>query len=188
MGNLRSVAKALERAGATVDVSTRLDPTADGLVVPGQGAFGSCVRALGDRLADVRAWIDEGKPYLGICLGLQILFDDSEEEAGAPGTSVLPGSVTRLPDDVKLPHIGWNTIEPVAGSRLFAGVDPGTRFYFVHSFAAPASPDSCAATTAYGRTFCAAVERGSAMATQFHPEKSGDAGQIILRNFIGACA
>ena len=188
MGNLRSVAKALERAGATVEVTEQVDPEADGLVVPGQGHFGSCVVNLGERLGDVRRWIDDGRPFLGICLGLQVLFDRSDESPER-GLGVFGGDVVRFGDELKVPHIGWNEVQPAEKARLFDGVEPGTRFYFVHSYyPAPDDPSVVAATTEYGIEFCCAAERDNVMATQFHPEKSGDAGAIVLRNFVEACA
>lgn len=187
MGNLRSVAKAFERAGAEVSVSTDIDPSAAALVVPGQGAFGSCVVNLGARLEEVRAWIASGKPYVGICLGLQVLFEGSEEEPGCAGLGVMPGTVRRLPAGLKIPHIGWNEVVPRAGATaLFEGLAPRTRFYFVHSF----YPDTTevAATTDYGITFPCAVARDNIVATQFHPEKSGDAGAVLLRNLVAGLA
>jgi imidazole glycerol phosphate synthase glutamine amidotransferase subunit len=186
MGNLRSVSKALERAGAEVSVSADIDPAAEALVVPGQGHFGSCVVNLGARFDEVRAWIDSGKPYLGLCLGLQVLFEGSDEDPGSPGMGVLPGVVRKLPDGLKVPHIGWNEVTPVAGLKMFEGIAPGTRFYFVHSF----YPDTTevAATTEYGITFPCAAVHGNVFATQFHPEKSGDAGAAMLRNFVNGLA
>lgn len=189
LGNLRSVAKALERAGARVDVTNVVDPGVDGLVVPGQGHFGSCVTNLGARLADVRRWIDDGRPFLGICLGLQVLFERSEESP-VPGLGVFAGDVVRFRDPaLKVPHIGWNEVVPAEKARLLDGVEPGTRFYFVHSYyPAPTDDAVVAATTDYGTSFCCAAERDNVMATQFHPEKSGDAGAHVLRNFVEACA
>jgi len=186
MGNLRSVAKALERAGAVVEVAAEVDGRADALVVPGQGAFGSCVVNLGARLEAVRSWIEQGRSYLGICLGLQVLFERSEESS-EKGMGVCAGDVVRFSGSVKVPHIGWNEVEPRAGARLFDGIDPGTRFYFVHSYyPAPADGSVVAATTEYERTFCCAVERENIYATQFHPEKSGEAGAALLANFLRA--
>lgn len=188
LGNLRSVAKALERAGADVTVSEEVDASADGLVVPGQGHFGSCVVNLGARLDQVRAWIEAGRPYFGICLGLQVLFERSEESPEA-GMSLFEGAVVRFASGLKVPHIGWNEIVPAEKAAMFDGVDAGTRFYFVHSyFPAPADSSVVSATADYGGAFCAAVERDNVMATQFHPEKSGDAGARVLRNFIDSCA
>src|SRR5438445_4231392 len=188
MGNLRSVAKALDKVGAEVDVATEVDARADALVVPGQGAFGSCVLNLGARMDDVRAWISSGRPYLGICLGLQVLFDSSEESE-EKGAAIFPGDVVRFPPGPKIPHIGWNEVSPRAGARLFDGIDPGTRFYFVHSyFPVPSDGGVVAATSDYELEFCCAAERDNVMATQFHPEKSGDAGLALLSNFVRAAS
>ena len=186
MGNLRSVAKALEKVGATVEVSADVDRGADALVVPGQGAFGSCVVNLGPRMDDVRAWIADGRPYLGICLGLQVLFDSSEESV-EKGAAVFAGDVVRFPAGPKVPHIGWNQVSPRADTRLFDGIDSGTRFYFVHSYyPAPVDTGVVAATSDYAVEFCCAAERDNVMATQFHPEKSGDSGLALLSNFVRA--
>jgi glutamine amidotransferase len=186
MGNLRSVAKSLERAGASVDVAPEIDPRADALVVPGQGHFGACVVNLGARLDAVREWVDAARPYFGICLGLQILFLASEESP-EDGMGLLGGEVVRLPDGVKVPHIGWNDVLPRPGARLFEGIAAGSRFYFVHSYyPSPDDDGVSAATTKYGVEFCCAVERENVFATQFHPEKSGDVGQAVLRNFLEA--
>jgi glutamine amidotransferase len=188
MGNLRSVAKALEKVGAAVDVSPDVPRDGDALVVPGQGAFGSCVVNLGARMDDVRAWISDGRPYLGICLGLQVLFDSSEESE-QKGAAVFAGDVVRFPAGPKVPHIGWNEVTPRAGARLFDGIDPGTRFYFVHSYYPAPSDDSVvAATSDYALEFCCAAERDNVMATQFHPEKSGEAGLALLGNFVRAAS
>jgi len=188
MGNLRSVAKALERTGARVRVEETPSANTDALVVPGQGAFGSCVANLGSRIDVIREWIAAERPYLGICLGLQLLFERSQESE-LPGAGVLAGEVVRLPGAVKIPHIGWNQVDPLASSRLFAGVDPGTYFYFVHSYyPVPADAAVSAATTEYGLKFTCAAERGAMVATQFHPEKSGDAGRLVLENFVRMCS
>ncbi|MCA1829902.1 MAG: imidazole glycerol phosphate synthase subunit HisH [Actinomycetota bacterium] len=186
MGNLRSVAKALERAGATVDVRAQVDIRADALVVPGQGHFGSCVVNLGERLDDVKEWVSSERPFLGICLGLQILFERSEESP-EDGLGWFGGEVVRLPDGVKVPHIGWNDVRARPGARLFDGIEPSTRFYFVHSYYPRPDDDGITAgTTSHGVEFCSAVERDNVFATQFHPEKSGDAGHALLGNFLRA--
>jgi imidazole glycerol-phosphate synthase subunit HisH len=186
MGNLRSVAKALEKVGASVDVASEVDARADALVVPGQGAFGSCVLNLGPRMDDVRGWISSGRPYLGICLGLQVLFDASEESE-EKGAAVFSGPVVRFPAGPKIPHIGWNEVSPRPGARLLDGIDPGTRFYFVHSyFPVPSDTGVVAATSDYAVEFCCAAERDNVMATQVHPEKSGDSGLALLSNFVRA--
>ena len=184
MGNLRSVAKAIERVGAVVDVVNEVPEGVDALVVPGQGAFASCLVNLGPGgRDDISKWIAAGRPFLGICLGLQVLFESSEE-GGGPGIGHFAGKVVRFPDGLKIPHIGWNEVRPSAESPLFAGVDAGTRFYFCHSYYPDASADVVAATTDYGLEFCCAAERDNVHAVQFHPEKSGDAGLALLSNFV----
>jgi glutamine amidotransferase len=201
LGNLRSVERALVRAAsdAGIDVRVRVTPDADAIaradkvVVPGQGAFRDCARALGDGrgLGDaIRASIASGKPYLGICLGLQVLFETSDEASGCAGLAVLAGDVVRLPDrdasgaQVKIPHIGWNTVEPGAAATSVLPRDPSW-FYFVHSFAVrPRDPSVIAATTAYGATFVSAVAKDNVLAVQFHPEKSQGAGLALLTRFL----
>ncbi|MGC9667377.1 imidazole glycerol phosphate synthase subunit HisH [Planosporangium sp. 12N6] len=189
-GNLRSAQRALERTGASVTVTADLDAArnADGLVVPGVGAYAACMAGIdalgaGPVIADrVRA----GRPVLGICVGMQVLFTAGEEHGVVTkGLGLLPGTVTRLSAPV-VPHMGWNTVEWPASSRLGAGLAPDTRFYFVHSYAAPASVEGVAvATASHGGAFAAAVEQGVLSATQFHPEKSGDAGAALLANWVG---
>ena len=187
-GNLRSAERALERAGASVTVTDDLAAAAaaDGLVVPGVGAFAACMAGI-DALGAgpvVRDRVAAGRPVLGICVGMQILFDAGDEHGVVTkGLGVLPGEVRRL-DAPILPHMGWNTVAAPPGSTLFAGLDPGTRFYFVHSYAA-AGTDGLVTTAEHGGPFVAAVERGSLSATQFHPEKSGDAGAAVLGNWLG---
>ncbi|MGV9826277.1 imidazole glycerol phosphate synthase subunit HisH [Gordonia sp. NPDC003429] len=198
-GNLRSAQRALERTGATVtvtgDFATALD--ADGLVVPGVGAFAACMDGLlavkGDRIIGRR--LAGGRPVLGICVGMQILFDRGVEfGVEAAGCGEWPGTVSRLPARV-LPHMGWNTVAAPADSVLFDGLDADTRFYFVHSYAAQSwemdhegSPLAAPRLTwaEHGGPFLAAVENGPLSATQFHPEKSGDAGAHLLRNWVGS--
>jgi glutamine amidotransferase len=189
-GNLRSAQRALERVGAEVTVSS--DPAAaervDGLVVPGVGAFAACMSGLtGVHGPDlVRRWVEGQRPLLGICVGMQVLFDAGIEHGiETDGLGVLPGRVERLAAPV-LPHMGWNTVSPPAGSRLFAGLPAGTRFYFVHSYAAHKldSADGLVTFAEHGEPFVAAVEAGPVSATQFHPEKSGDAGATLLENWL----
>ncbi|MFA5785978.1 MAG: imidazole glycerol phosphate synthase subunit HisH [Actinomycetota bacterium] len=193
MGNLASAAKALERAGAEVCVTA--DPSEvrrrGALVVPGVGAFGACMAnlAAAGGVDLVREWIGQSRPLLGICLGMQTLFASSEEDDGA-GLGVLEGKVAKLPGGpgLKVPHMGWNEVRPRATSRLFAGIDEDSRFYFVHSYyAVPSDPAVEAASCQYGISFTAAIERGMLFATQFHPEKSGDVGAALLSNFLEAC-
>jgi glutamine amidotransferase len=134
-------------------------------------------------MADVVGWISSGRPYLGICLGLQVLLEHSEE-GSVDGPGVLAGKVRRLPDGVKIPHIGWNEVRPTKPAPIFRGIEPGTRFYFVHSYYPDPTEDVVAATTDYGVEFCCAVWRENMVATQFHPEKSGDPGLRLLGNFL----
>jgi glutamine amidotransferase len=186
-GNLRSAERALARAGGDVTVTPDLSAAADadGLVVPGVGAYAACmagVEALdaGPVIADRVA---AGRPVLGICVGMQILFEYGEERGVVTkGLGLLPGGVTRLPAE-RVPHMGWNEVRAAPDSVLFAGLPAGTRFYFVHSYAAfGAGPG--VTTCTHEEPFVAAVERGPLSATQFHPEKSGDAGAALLRNWV----
>jgi glutamine amidotransferase len=194
-GNLRSAERALARAGADVTVTADLDAAAecDGLVVPGVGAFAACMTGLrgigGDKA--IAARLDRGRPVLGICVGMQILFTAGVEHGvRADGCGVWPGTVERL-DAPVLPHMGLNTVAVAPGSTLFDGIPEGTRFYFVHSYAlrmADAAPLAALGAritvTDHGEPFAAAVELGLVSATQFHPEKSGDAGAAVLRNWL----
>ena len=196
-GNLRSAQRALERTGAEVlitsDYQTCLE--AGGLVVPGVGAFAACMQGLiSVRAAEiVDRRLAGGRPVLGICVGMQVLFDSGNEHGTTtPGLGQWPGEVTELHADV-LPHMGWNTIEAPKGSALFAGVE-NERFYFVHSYAADTwilreeghLPSAQVTWATYGDRFVAAVENGPLTATQFHPEKSGDAGAHLLANWTRA--
>ena len=190
-GNLRSAQRALERTGAEVEVTA--DPTAaaaaDGLVVPGVGAYEACMRGLrevnGDAIVADR--LAKGHPVLGICVGMQILFSRGVEfGVESVGCGQWPGSVTRL-DAPVVPHMGWNVVDAAPGSTLFKGVDADTRFYFVHSYAAQnwEGNESALLTWATHHVpFLAAVEDGALCATQFHPEKSGDAGATLLANWV----
>jgi glutamine amidotransferase len=196
-GNLRSAQRALERTGAQVTVTSDFDTAlnATGLVVPGVGAFAACMEGLravkGDRIVGRR--LAGGRPVLGICVGMQILFERGVEfGVEADGCGEWPGSVTQLPAPV-LPHMGWNTVDAPEGSVLFDGLDADTRFYFVHSYAAQAwEMDSDGSRlraprltwAEHGGRFLAAVENGPLSATQFHPEKSGDAGAHLLENWV----
>jgi glutamine amidotransferase len=193
-GNLRSAQRALQRAGAetavTADAKSALD--AAGLVVPGVGAFAACMAGLravgGDEI--IRKRLADARPVLGICVGMQILFSGGAEHGQeTDGCGLWPGVVDRLEAPV-LPHMGWNTVGAPAGSALFAGLDPGERFYFVHSYAVrswagPQRPGGPLLTWAeHGQPFVAAVEDGPLAATQFHPEKSADAGAALLANWL----
>ena len=195
-GNIRSVEKALQRVGAdtvvTADAETALG--ADGLVVPGVGAFAACMAGLravrGDQVIDRR--LAGSRPVLGICVGMQVLFAEGVEHGvRTTGCGQWPGVVERLKAPV-LPHMGWNTLDVPAGSRLLAGLDPAERFYFVHSYAAQALPlppsrrmtPPLISWATHGEPFIAVVENGPLCATQFHPEKSGDAGAALLANWL----
>jgi glutamine amidotransferase len=196
-GNVHSAAKALERAGAEVEVTAdrRAALEADGLVVPGVGAFQAVMSQLravrGDEVIDRR--LAGGRPVLGICVGMQVLFEHGVERGvDTEGLGEWPGSVTELPAEV-LPHMGWNTVRPDAGSVLFDGIED-ERFYFVHSFAAqqwtldvqPPFPGPKLTWADHGGPFLAAVENGPLSATQFHPEKSSEAGLRLLGNWLGS--
>jgi len=181
------VQRALERLGAevTVTADTALAAAADGLVVPGVGAYAACMAGLEalDARPLVRTRLAAGRPVLGICVGMQVMFAAGiEHGVESVGLGVLPGRVESLRAPV-LPHMGWNTVSPAPGSALFAGLDAGTRFYFVHSYAAHAT-DGAVTTAVHGERFVAAVELGALSATQFHPEKSGDAGAALLGNWL----
>jgi len=196
-GNLRSAERALQRVGADVEVTAdgRAALDADGLVVPGVGAFAACAAGLrsvhGERLIEQR--LAGGRPVLGICVGMQVMFERGVEFGEeAEGAGQWPGTVEKLQADV-LPHMGWNTVSAPRDSVLFAGMDADTRFYFVHSFGvrrweqrAPEHFAPARVTWAHhGEDFVAAVENGPLSATQFHPEKSGDAGADLLTNWLG---
>jgi imidazole glycerol-phosphate synthase subunit HisH len=193
MGNLRSVEKALEHVGARAKIGA--DPgavrEADGVILPGVGAFPRAmerIRAAGlDQLIAERA--AAGTPILGICLGLQLLFERSEELGGADGLGLLPGDVVALDaPGLKVPHIGWEPVRWERESPLVAGIESGTPFYLVHSFAPRASADDTLGTAEYGTRFVCAAERGNVFGVQFHPEKSSSAGLALLANFAGICA
>jgi glutamine amidotransferase len=191
IGNLRSAEKALRHLGADARL-TGDAPTidrADAVVLPGVGAFGACMRALraSGLEAAAKAATGDGRPFLGVCIGMQMLFDGSDEAPDVAGLGVIPGRVTRLPSTVRLPQIGWNTLDVVAGSRSCAHLPDPPWVYFVHSFAPePRDTAVVAAWCEHGRRFAAAVEAGPVWATQFHPEKSGAVGLRLLENFVAA--
>jgi len=190
MGNLRSVEKALEKVGVSAVVSSHRDDVlnAAALVVPGVGAFGDAMEELSrlDLVAPLRQRAAAGVPILGICLGLQIFFEESEEAPGVRGLGLVQGRVRRFSSEagLKIPHMGWNALNIRAGSRLFQGVPDGAYVYFVHSyFVAPTDEQVVAATTYYGVRFAAAIETRNILGVQFHPEKSQRTGLNILANF-----
>lgn len=189
MGNLRSVQKGFEHAGVTDIVVTddyETVASADGIVLPGVGAFRDAIANLRETgLADlVRDRIAAGDPFLGICLGLQLLADVGLEDGEWQGLGVVPGTCEKLPAGVKVPHIGWNTVEYPRESALFSGIPESTAFYFVHSYRLVPNDDSVVVgSTDYGVRFAAAVQNGNVYAVQFHPEKSSAAGLMLLANF-----
>jgi glutamine amidotransferase len=193
MGNLRSVEKALEHVGAVATISSDAATArdADGLVLPGVGAFPKAmerVRELGldELIAERRG---AGVPILGICLGLQLLFDSSTELGGADGLGLLPGAVAELDaDSLKVPHIGWSPVRWERDSKLTEGIESETPFYFVHSFAPQPEASDLLGSAAYGARFACAAERDNVYGVQFHPEKSSSAGLRLLSNFAGVCA
>jgi glutamine amidotransferase len=192
IGNLRSAEKALQKVGADARLVTGAAAVeaADGVVLPGVGAFGRCMSAVRESGLDAAALgaIEAGVPFMGICIGMQMLYDGSEENPDVPGLGVLPGLVRALPEGVKRPQMQWNVLQPVdARSPMLSGLDASPWVYFVHSYAPDAS-DDVVATCDYGGSVVAAVARRNVWATQFHPEKSGTSGLRILRNFVDRCA
>lgn len=183
-GNLTSVRKGFAAVGATL--FTPADPSdlsrATGIVVPGVGNFAATSVLEGAWTAAITRAIEARVPLFGICLGMQWLFDGSDEAPGVSGLGVVAGVCSRLPASVKVPHVGWNSLDAPRPSRLLDGIGPGSQVYFTHSFAAPVTPESVATCT-HGEEFSAAVERDRVFGVQFHPEKSSDAGLRILRNF-----
>lgn len=188
-GNIRSAQRALERAGGRVEVTSDLRRAAecDGLVVPGVGAFAACMGGIAEiGAADtIRERVAGGRAVLGICVGAQIMFEAGVEHGvDCAGIGALPGTVVRLEAPI-LPHMGWNTVQSPEGSRLYKGSKPDERYYFVHSYAAKKTADDVlVATCDYGEPFIASYERDALSGTQFHPEKSGDAGRRLLANWM----
>jgi glutamine amidotransferase len=190
MGNLRSVQKGFERVGhaATITSDPAVLADSEKIVLPGVGAFRDAIAALRERklVEPIRAAIDAGKPFLGICLGLQLLFDKSYEDGEYEGLGVVPGEVVRfrVPSDYKVPHMGWNQVQFRRRPPIFNGVEDGTHFYFVHSYYVVPKDDSVIATeTDYAQLFCSSIWRDRLFAVQFHPEKSQAAGLRVLKNF-----
>jgi glutamine amidotransferase len=189
-GNMKSVEKAFEYLNEPVIITRdrREILDADRVVLPGVGAFGDAMEKLHqyELVEPIREVVASGKPFLGICLGLQLLFERSEESPGVEGLGLLPGEIVRIPktEGLKIPHMGWNSIDIREGSRLFQGIDSQSYMYFVHSYYLRAkNPEDVAATTSYGTCIHAAVEHENLFACQFHPEKSSEKGLRILKNF-----
>jgi len=190
VGNLRSVAKALEKVGAQVRVTARPQEiaAARGIVLPGVGAFGACLGNLRRTGLEepVRSAFSSGKPFLAICVGMQILFEESEEFGPVRGLGLLPGRVTRFPPatDLEVPHMGWNRLRIQRSSALLQGIEDGSFAYFVHSYyVSPADPDLVTTLTDYGLAFASSVALGNVFGCQFHPEKSQTVGLRMLANF-----
>lgn len=185
-GNLHSVSRALAKVGADIEVTGEAGAiaAADALVIPGVGHFGACMRQISSRglIEPVRDFVASGRPVFGVCVGMQVLFEGSEE-GGESGFGVIAGKSRTLPETVKVPHMGWNNVEWVTEHPYAAGIPSGTRFYFVHSFA-PDVSDVSVGITEYGRRFTSVAARDNVFATQFHPEKSGDAGLRLYENFV----
>jgi len=196
MGNLRSVSKAFQSQQFPAIVTRNPDDIAgaSGLVLPGVGAFGDCVQNLGEYglIDPIKEFIDSGRPFLGICLGLQVLFDESEEAPGVKGLGLIKGRVVKFPDfkkeGLKVPHMGWNQVTIKKDIPILKGVPQNSWFYFVHSYYASPEDDSVSVVkTDYGLEFTAAVAKDNIFASQFHPEKSSTLGLKILQNFAALC-
>jgi imidazole glycerol phosphate synthase glutamine amidotransferase subunit len=191
-GNVPSVERALQRLGAETQRAATPEciENAEALLLPGVGHFATLMRAIDDRKLRVPLLdaIRRGVPFLGICLGLQALFAASDEAPELSGLRLLPGRVRSLPPIVKLPHMGWNRLLKKHKSRLLEGVDPGAFFYFAHTYAAISEGEETVAACSHGTEFVAVLEKGNMCALQFHPEKSGETGAQVLRNFLRLCA
>lgn len=190
-GNIKSVEKAVVSLGGSVRVTRKREEilSADHIILPGVGAFGDAMEKLHkyELVGVIEEAVRQRIPFLGICLGLQLLFESSEESEGVKGLGILPGRIVRLPEEagLKIPHIGWNSLRYPNPGRLFAGIPEGAYVYFVHSYYLQAdSPGIVTAATEYGTEIHASVERDNVFACQFHPEKSSDVGLRILRNFL----
>lgn len=193
-GNIQSVYKALKFIGCECKITCDKDEiiNADGAILPGQGSFGDCIDSMREKGIDkaVKSFIESGKPFLGICVGLQLLFEISEETPDIEGLGIFKGKIKRIPngEGLKIPHMGWNSIKTLNNEGIFKGIEDNSYVYFVHSYYLDAEDKSIvSAQTEYGVKIDAAVTRGNVTATQFHPEKSGETGLKMLRNFAAMC-
>ncbi len=187
VGNLRSIKRGLEKSGAEVQITHKPKELhrSDAIVLPGVGAFAPAVRNLVPITDVLKEAMEDGKPILGVCLGLQLLFTRSNEGGSIPGLDFISGDIIKLPDNVKIPQMGWNTIDIVQSHPLLEGVKGNSYVYFVHSYyPQPSDPEVIVATTEYGVRFPSMVAKQNLFATQFHPEKSSKTGLIILKNFV----
>lgn len=180
-GNLKSISNALLKVGADIKVAASIDPDADAIVLPGVGNFGDAMQKIDPIKQNLLDAIDSGKPFLGLCLGLQVLFEGSEEAPSVDGFGLIKGKCTRF-KEAKVPHMGWNQITNLSG-ELFDGISDKDNFYFVHSFYAPLVKETSARCN-YGMDFSASVQKDNVYACQFHPERSGTSGLKILENFV----
>jgi len=187
-GNVTSVERAMRRLGASVLTTNQPEAIAkaERIILPGVGHCGALIAALDAHglRQPLRTAIARGVNFLGICLGLQALYEASDEAPSLSGLGLLPGRVTHLPPGVKLPHMGWNQLQRTNGSRLLADISPEAYFYFAHSYAAPASGPESTAVCEHGRAFIAVIEQRNIFGVQFHPEKSGEPGAMLLENFL----
>lgn len=193
-GNIQSVYKALNFIGCECKITKDKDEiiNADGAILPGQGSFGDCINSMKDRGIDnaVKEFIKSGKPFLGICVGLQLLFEKSDESPDTNGLGIFKGTITKIPngEGLKIPHMGWNSISVLKSDGIFKNIEDGSYVYFVHSYYLDAEDKTIvSAQTDYGVRIDAAVTRDNVTATQFHPEKSGDIGLLMLKNFAEMC-
>ncbi len=192
MGNLKSVTNAFRSLSAPIEITRdrKVIAGAKALVLPGVGAFGKCVENLKkfDLFDFLKEQIASGKPYLGICLGMQILLEESEEAPGVEGLGIIKGRVARFRGSMKIPHMGWNSVEVVQEAPVLKGIPSGSFFYFVHSFYPEPTESVSATMTDYGKPFTSSLLKGNIFASQFHPEKSQQIGLKLLRNFVSLCA
>ncbi len=191
MGNLKSVTNAFKRLGADVVITRdkREMESSSAIVLPGVGAFGKCIENLKklDLFHFIKTLIMNNRRYLGICLGMQTLFESSEEAPGVEGMGVIKGTVPKFKGNIKVPHMGWNSIEIMKNTEIFDGIKNGENFYFVHSYYCQPEEDVIATKTRYGMDFASSVQKGNIFACQFHPEKSQKVGLRLLQNFINMC-